>query len=145
MIPEASGWEKGRKGGSQRRKGRQREAQEDSRKEREKQEIGEKRGCMCAKLLPTLRPYELWPAGLLCPWASPGRNTGVGCHALLRGSSCPRDWTCVSCSSCIAGGSFITETPGKPKRRWGLRKRRGEKRGRGTSANSVLFNSVSNL
>ena len=22
---------------------------------------------------------------VLCPWASPGRNTGVGCHALLQG------------------------------------------------------------
>ena len=25
------------------------------------------------------------PARLLCPWDSPGKNTGVGCHALLRG------------------------------------------------------------
>ena len=23
--------------------------------------------------------------GFLCPWASPGRNTGVACHALLQG------------------------------------------------------------
>ena len=23
--------------------------------------------------------------GLLCPWNSPGKNTGVGCHALLQG------------------------------------------------------------
>ena len=22
---------------------------------------------------------------LLCPWNSPGKNTGVGCHALLQG------------------------------------------------------------
>ena len=30
----------------------------------------------------------LWPYGharLLCPWDSPGKNTGVGCHALLQG------------------------------------------------------------
>ena len=27
----------------------------------------------------------LWPARLLCPWDSPGKNTGVGCHALLQG------------------------------------------------------------
>ena len=26
---------------------------------------------------------SLWPARLLCPWDSPGRNTGVGCHFLL--------------------------------------------------------------
>ena len=24
------------------------------------------------------------PARLLCPWDTPGKNTGVGCHALLR-------------------------------------------------------------
>ena len=30
----------------------------------------------------------LWAAGstrFLCPWDSPGKNTGVGCHALLQG------------------------------------------------------------
>ena len=31
------------------------------------------------------RPYGLGPATLLCPWESPGKNTGVGCHALLQG------------------------------------------------------------
>ena len=52
---------------------------------------------------------------LLCPWDSPGKNTGVGCHALSsRGSSRPGDWTLVSCGSCIAGGFFTTEPPGKP-------------------------------
>ena len=25
------------------------------------------------------------PARLLCPWDSPGKNSGVGCHALLQG------------------------------------------------------------
>jgi len=25
------------------------------------------------------------PASFLCPWDSPGKNTGVGCHALLQG------------------------------------------------------------
>ena len=29
-------------------------------------------------------PYGLWPARLLCPWDFPGKNTGVGCHALLQ-------------------------------------------------------------
>jgi len=32
-----------------------------------------------------LHPYGLEPARLLCPWASPGKNTGVGCHVLLQG------------------------------------------------------------
>ena len=25
------------------------------------------------------------PTRLSCPWDSPGKNTGVGCHALLQG------------------------------------------------------------
>ena len=38
-------------------------------------------------------------------------NTGVGCHALLQGSSCPRGRTCVSS---VAGRFFITEPSAKP-------------------------------
>ena len=26
------------------------------------------------------------PARLLCPWDSPGKNTGLGCHFLLQGN-----------------------------------------------------------
>ena len=33
----------------------------------------------------SLRPHGLWPTRLLCPWDSPGKNTGVGGHALLQG------------------------------------------------------------
>ena len=29
--------------------------------------------------------HGLWPARLLHPWDSPGKNTGVGCHFLLQG------------------------------------------------------------
>ena len=32
-----------------------------------------------------LQPHGLWPARLLCPWDSPGKNIGVGCHFLLQG------------------------------------------------------------
>ena len=32
-----------------------------------------------------LDPLGLWPDRLLCPWNSPGKNTGVGCHFLLQG------------------------------------------------------------
>ena len=28
--------------------------------------------------------YGLWLTRLLCPWDSPGKNTGVGCHFLLQ-------------------------------------------------------------
>ena len=33
----------------------------------------------------TLRPHGLQPPRLLCPQDSPGKNIGVGCHALLQG------------------------------------------------------------
>ena len=36
------------------------------------------------------RPHGLQPARLLCPWASPGSNTGVGCHFLLQGVLAPQ-------------------------------------------------------
>ena len=42
--------------------------------------------------------HRLQPTRLLCPWNFPGKNTGVGCFP--RGSSWPRDGTCVSCISC---------------------------------------------
>ena len=32
-------------------------------------------------------PYRPQLSRLLCPWASPGKNTGVGCHVLLEGIS----------------------------------------------------------
>ena len=43
---------------------------------------------MCAKLLHlylTLQRYRPQAARLLCPWVSPGKNTGVGFHFLLQG------------------------------------------------------------
>ena len=32
----------------------------------------------------SLGPHRLWPTRLLCPWNSPGKNTGVCCHFLLQ-------------------------------------------------------------
>ena len=32
----------------------------------------------------TLQPHGLYTTRLLCPWDSPGKNTGVGCHFLLQ-------------------------------------------------------------
>ena len=55
-------------------------------------------------------PYGLWPARLLCPWDSAGKNAGVGSHGPSRGFSQPRDWTCVSYISCTA----TLVPPGKP-------------------------------
>ena len=39
----------------------------------------------CSVMFESLQPHGLWPARLLCPWDSPGKNTGVGCHFLLQG------------------------------------------------------------
>ena len=33
----------------------------------------------------SLWSYRLQPTRLLCSWDSPGKSTGVGCHALLQG------------------------------------------------------------
>ena len=38
----------------------------------------------------------------------------MGCHAFLQGIFLTHDWTHVSCGSCIVGGFFTTEPPGKP-------------------------------
>ena len=51
----------------------------------------------------SLRPYGLEPTRLLCPSDSPGKNTGVGCHALLQGifptqGSNPGNISQVSCT-----------------------------------------------
>ena len=53
-----------------------------------------------------LQRYGLLSTRLLCPWDSPGKNTGVGCHVLLQGIFQPRDHTLISCSSCTAGSFF---------------------------------------
>ena len=41
--------------------------------------------CVCSNMFTSLRLNGLWPVRLLCPWDSPGKNTGVGCHFLLQG------------------------------------------------------------
>ena len=39
---------------------------------------------LVTKSCPFLWPHGLYPARLLCPLDSPGKNTGVGCHFLLQ-------------------------------------------------------------
>ena len=44
--------------------------------------------CVCSVssvMSDSLWPCGLQPARLRCPWDSPGKNTGVGCHSLLQG------------------------------------------------------------
>ena len=64
--------------------------------------------CLVAQLCLTLQPHGLLPARLLCPWDSPSRNTGVGCHALLQGIE-PRSLT-------LQADSLPSEPPGKPRK-----------------------------
>ena len=72
--------------------------------------------CVCVCVVSCVQLFAtLWtPIRLLSPWNSPGKNTVVGCYALLQGFSSPRDWIYISRVSCIAGGFFTTEWPGKP-------------------------------
>ena len=56
----------------------------------------------------SLRPHRRQPTSLPCPWDSPGKNTGVGCHFLLQcmkvksesevAQSCPTLHDPVDCS-----------------------------------------------
>ena len=46
-----------------------------------------RRGCCCqvaSIVSDSVRPHRRQPTRLLCPWDSPGKNTGVGCHFLLQ-------------------------------------------------------------
>ena len=58
-------------------------------------------------------PMDCSPPGSSVHGDSLGKTTGVGCHALLQGSSRPRDQTRVPYGSCLAGGFFTAESPGK--------------------------------
>ena len=65
-----------------------------------------------------LRPYGLWTTRLLCPWYSPGKNTRLGCHALLQrifptqGSD-----PCLLCLLRWQAGSLPLVPPGSPSHR----------------------------
>ena len=50
---------------------------------------------------------------LLCPWDSPGKNACLITIFSSSGSSQSRDWTHISCCSCIAGRFFTTQPLGK--------------------------------
>ena len=60
--------------------------------------------CLDPQSCPTLfNPMDCTPSGFSVHWDSPDKNPGMGCHALLQGSSQPREETQVSHS---AGGLF---------------------------------------
>ena len=39
----------------------------------------------CSVVSDSLWPHGLGPSRILCPWDSPGKNTGAGCHSLFQG------------------------------------------------------------
>ena len=68
----------------------------------------------------SLRPYRLQPARLLCPWDSPGKHTGVGCHALLQGIFPTQGSNLrLLCLLHWQGGSVPLAPPGKPNSTYG--------------------------
>ena len=40
--------------------------------------------CVSSVVSNSVRPHRQQPTRLPCPWDSPGKNTGVGCHFLLQ-------------------------------------------------------------
>ena len=52
----------------------------------------------------SLQLLGLWLTRLLCPWDSPGKNTGMGCYTLLQGIFLIQGSNHVSCIS----GRFLT-------------------------------------
>ena len=63
----------------------------------------------------SVRPHRQQPTRLLCPWDSPGKNTGGGCHFLLQGNlPNPGIESESPASLALAGRFFTTEQPGNP-------------------------------
>ena len=56
----------------------------------------------------SLRPHGLQHTRLLCPWDSPDKNTGVGCHALLQGIFPTQGWNLCLMSPALTDGFFTT-------------------------------------
>ena len=61
----------------------------------------------------SLRPCELYVTGFLCPWNSPGKNTGVSCQSLLQGIFPTQGLNLES--PILQADSLPAEPQGKPK------------------------------
>ena len=59
-----------------------------------------------------LQRYGLRPTRLLCPWDSPGKNTGGGCLAMLSSRDLPNPGIehASLMSPALVGGFFTTST-----------------------------------
>ena len=70
---------------------------------------------MCMQLCVQLcDPMDGSPTGSSVLGDSPGKNAGVGCHALLQGIFPTQGLNHISWVFCIAGGFFTAESSGKP-------------------------------
>ena len=68
-----------------------------------------------SQLCLTLWPHGLYPARFLCPWNSPAKNTGVGCHSYSR-RFFPTQWSnlCLLHLLLWQADSLPLAQPGKP-------------------------------
>ena len=65
----------------------------------------------------SVRPQRWQPTRLPCPWDSPGKNTGVGCHFFLQcmkvksesevAQSCPTPIDPMDCSYVVSNDSYF--------------------------------------
>ena len=63
--------------------------------------------CVISVVSDSLRPYGLKPTRVLCPWDSPGKNTGVGCLCLPLGTFPPEVLNLNLLRFLTASGFFI--------------------------------------
>ena len=66
------------------------------------------------ELVMTGKPGVLEPTRLLCPWHSPGKNTGVSCHSLLQRIFWTQDLNPHLMSPALAGEFLPLAPPRKP-------------------------------
>ena len=75
--------------------------------------------CVCAVasvVFDSLQSHGLLPARLLCPWDSPRKDTGVGCHDLLQGIFPTQGLNLhLLCLLHWQAGSLLLALPGKPR------------------------------
>ena len=69
--------------------------------------------CWVASIMSnSMQPYGLQPTRLLCPWDSPGKNTGVSCKVLLQGIFLTQGSNrSLFMSPALAGRFFTTGKP----------------------------------
>ena len=68
---------------------------------------------ICVTQLLSCDSLGLYPARLRCPWDSPGKKTGVGCHAFLQGIFLGIEPESLE-SPALAGGFLTTSATWKP-------------------------------